>query len=256
MNIVPAALGGLRRRMRRPFPACAGRHPLIVHCCHHKVGTVWLTNVLSAVAASFGLRLYSGEQRGLDDGVDIFLQDHSRIDRTSLRDFRGSHMVRDPRDVVISGYFHHRRTSETWVLQPREEYGGRSYQQHLNGLDREAGILAEVERSASTVVRDMLSWRYETEGFLEIRYEDLLLDEEAGFRRLFSHYGFSLQSVECCVATARRFSLGRVKGRSTHIRSGQPGDWRAHFSDDHKAAFKRLTDDAAVILGYETDSNW
>jgi hypothetical protein len=256
MSILAEARRLLRLNAGSPFPAsCEGR-PLVVHCCHHKVGTFWFQNVLSAVAADFGLRMFSGEQSDLPPSADVFLQDHSRIDRASLGDVRGSHMIRDPRDVVVSAYFYHLGTREPWALQPREAYAGRSYQQHLAGLDRETGIAAEIERCASTVLRDMVEWDREGNGFLELRYEDLLRDEEAGFRRIFDHYGFSPQAIERSVKTARRFGRGRMKSRSKHIRSGEPGEWRRHFSDEHKAIFKRLTADAAVRLGYETSSGW
>jgi len=229
---------------------------LIVHCCHHKVGTLWFRNVLSAVAADCGLRMFSGEQADLPRFADVFLQDHSRIDRTSLGDVRGSHMIRDPRDVVISAYFYHLRTREPWVLRPRTEYSGRSYQQHLRALDREAGIAAEIERCASTVVRDMVEWDRDGNGFLELRYESLLSDEEAGFRRIFGHYGFTAEAIERSVRIALGFSLRRMKSRSNHVRSGEPGEWRRHFSEEHKARFKRSTADAAKRLGYEMHSDW
>jgi len=238
------------------FPACEEAHPMIVHCCHHKVGTFWFQNILAAVAGGFGLHMFRGEQSELRLPVDIFFQDHSRIDRHALGDVRGSHMIRDPRDVVISAYFYHLQTSEAWALRARAEYAGRSYQQHLQALDREAGITAEIERSASTVIRDMMEWDYSGNGFLEIRYEDLLSDEDAGFCRLFSHYGFAPRAVERCIGIARRHRLSRVKRRSSHVRSGQPGEWRRHFSSEHKATFKRLTLDSAVRLGYETSSSW
>jgi hypothetical protein len=256
MGMLAKAGRAVRRSLRSPFPASLPRPPLIVHCCHHKVGTVWFENVLSAVARHFGLRFFSGEQTRLPDGVDVFLQDHSRIDLASLGDVRGSHMIRDPRDVVISAYFHHLRTREPWVLVPRAEYGGRSYQGQLESASREAGIAIEIERCASTVIRDMVEWGRQGHGFLEIRYEELIGAEAAGFRRLFTHYGFAPDAVERSVGIALRFGSDRVKRRSAHIRSGRPGEWREYFSEAHKAAFKGATDDAAARLGYETSSDW
>lgn len=42
--------------------------------------------------------------------------------------------VRDPRDVVVSGYFYHRTTKEPWVLQPRPEYRRKSYQEVCSAI--------------------------------------------------------------------------------------------------------------------------
>ncbi len=238
------------RGLRSPFAASEQAPPLIVHCCHHKVGTLWLTRVLGAVADDFGMRFLAGEQSELGPEVDVFLQDHSRIDTAALRPFRGSHMVRDPRDVVVSAYFYHLQTDEAWCHVPHAEYGGRTYQAHLRSLDRAAGLMTELERCAHTVVRDMVEFREGVEGFHEVRYEDLFREEGATFRRLFEHYGFRPEAVERSVARAQRFSIGRMRGRTVHVRSGRPGQWREHFTPRHEDAFQRLTDDAVRRLGY------
>jgi len=256
MRAFSTGLFGTRTRKGSPFHPAPDRPPLIVHCCHHKVGTLWLTRVLRAVAAEYGLRFFAGEQHQLTADVDVFLQDHSRVDASALRPHRGSHMIRDPRDVVVSAYFYHLRTDEAWCHRPRAEYDGRSYQAWLRALDREAGIMAEIERSAGTVIRDMLAWRESVEGFHEMRYEDLLRDEATGFLRLFDHYGFSADAARRGTEIARRFSIARSSGATAHIRSGRPGEWREHFSEAHKRAFKRLTDDAALALGYAASSEW
>ena len=33
-------------------------------------------------------------------------------------------MIRDPRDVIVSGYFYHQWTDEPWANEPRPELGG------------------------------------------------------------------------------------------------------------------------------------
>jgi hypothetical protein len=244
----------LRRTGPSPFPAGMPR-PLLVHCCYHKVGTVWFGRVFAEIARQYDLRLHAGPQAELGE-ADVFLEDHSRIDPDRLPPFRGSHMIRDPRDVVVSAYFYHLRTAEPWALEPGEAWGGLSYQAHLRGLDRSAGLLAEIRRSAGTVIADMTAWDYRDPRFLELRYEDMLADEEAGWRRLFDAWGFAPREAAACVKIALGFSLHRMRKTSKHIRSGQPGEWRRHFGPEHRAAFKALTGDAAVTLGYEPDGSW
>jgi len=34
------------------------------------------------------------------------------------------------------------------------------------------------------------------------------------------------------------------------------GDWRNHFTEQHKEAFKNLAGTELVELGYERDQNW
>ena len=243
-----------RRNLPSPFQAQSQARPLIVHCCHHKVGTVWFKRVYSAVADRYGLRLHAGPQASLGSH-DIFIQDHSRIAADQLRDFRGSHMIRDPRDVVVSAYFYHLRTTEAWVLEPKPAYDGLCYQEYLKQFDVEEGLLAEI-RSSATEIRNMVNWNYRDPRFLEIRYEDLISSEADGFRNLFEHYGFAPVAVEKSVEIALGFSLGKVKHKLSHIRSGQPNEWTKHFGDKHRALFKELTNDAATALGYEPNSDW
>jgi len=201
------------------------------------------------------LRIHFGSQSTLQ-GSDIFFEDHSRIDADLLPHFRGSHMIRDPRDVVVSGYLYHLRTTEAWVRVPRDAYGGLSYQEHLLRLDPHDGLMAEIERASKFGIADMVRWNYSDPRFFELRYEDLIGNEDSGFRQLFESYGFTPKAVENCVKIARRHSIERVRGTSQHIRSGRPGDWRHHFSPEHVAAFKAATGDAAMLLGYESNSMW
>ncbi len=245
-----------RCAVQSPYADKAAPHPLIVHCCHHKVGTVWFKRVFRAVSDAYGLFAFFGEQQHLPRSAELFLQDHSRIDRVTLPDFRGSHLIRDPRDVVVSAYFYHCKTEEAWVRRPDEKYGGRSYQQYLLSLNREDGLLAEIDRCARTCLRDMTNWDYGDARFLELHYETLIEDEENVFRRLFEHYGFKPSAVERCVDIALGFSIEKTRATSRHIRSGRPGEWRTYFGPHHREIFKRLTDDAALRLRYETDPNW
>ena len=136
---------------------------LLVHCCHHKVGTVWFNRVLRKIAHRYGLVMYAGEQEGLpSSSADIFLQEHSYVDTSVLPEHRGAHMVRDVRDIIVSGYFYHVWTNEEWVHVPKDKYEGKTYQEYLNSLSQPEGISAEIKRFASS--RDfhsMLSWDYE-----------------------------------------------------------------------------------------------
>ena len=57
---------------------------------------------------------------------------------------------------------------------------------------------------------------------------------------------------------ARR-AKGREKGKEdvrSHYRSGRSGDWRNHFSEDHKSLFKSLYPDLVPRLGYAPTDDW
>ncbi|MEO0679056.1 MAG: sulfotransferase domain-containing protein [Pseudomonadota bacterium] len=241
----------MRRLVHSPFAPHLRRAPLIVHGCHHKAGTVWFMRVLRAVSQRWSLPMLMGEQAELGREA-IFMQSHSRIDPAALpRRRRGTHMIRDPRDMIVSGYHYHKRTTEEWALQPRDRFGGKSYQAHLNGLDAHEGLAEEIRRFAERGQgRIMAAWTYAEPGFLEVRYEDMMQDEAGGWARIFDHYGFNARSRDEAVEIAMGFSLSKVKGKLDHVRSGRPEEWREQFSAEHRALFRELTGDLAAKLGY------
>jgi hypothetical protein len=106
------------------------------------------------------------------------------------RPIRGTHLLRDPRDVAISGYHYHLWTDEKWVRLPRRKFKGRSYQEELRRLDPERGLLLEIEEMCTgrTSLEEMLEWDCQPEDFLELRYEDLVEDEVTMFTSVFQHY--------------------------------------------------------------------
>jgi hypothetical protein len=252
----------VRRRVRNPF--VHGRGTTIVHVTHHRVGTVWFGKVLSLIANHFGLSFQSVVPKSDSPESEVLLYHHSWLfDRTRLESFRGSHLIRDPRDVVVSAYHYHLWTNEKWVHIPKQEYRGMTYQQYLRSLDTEEGFAAEIRRMARSDLAEVGAWNYAQPEFLELKYEDFIIDDAAQFARMFRHYGFNETAVERSVDLALRFSFQRTTGRSigevqegSHRRSGKPGQWREMFTPGHKALFRELTGDLIERLGYVSGDDW
>lgn len=256
--------GPLRRSLRRrisPFRREAGRR-LIVHCSHHKAGTLWLTNVLRALSEEFGLRTQRCGSGPIPEDTDVAVFDHSRhFDRGSLasRQFRGSHLVRDPRDIVVSGYFYHLWTDEAWVKTPRPDLDGRSYQQALQESNRHDGLLQEIRWASRATLAEMAAWNYNQPEFLELRYEELIDDAPSHFGRLFDWYGLSPTAVRQGLRIADEFAFTRQTARQigdeaerSHLRSGQPGQWAQYLEQEHLDLLDRTTGDLLVRLGYKS----
>ncbi len=250
-------------RLLAESPFAEGGPELLVHCCHHRSGTVWFTRVLSTVARRYGLHFQAGRQEALTPSTEIFLQDHSRIDRSALPSYRGSHMIRDPRDMVVSGYHYHLWTEEEWAHEPREQYDGKSFREALNDVGEKRGMILEMERFCREDLQDMLRWDYDDPAFLELKYEDVIADEASHFEALFEHYGFHEEAVEAGLEVAAYYSFQNESGRSfgeveeqSHLRSGRTSQWEEHFDEELKARFKELAGDAVVQLGYEEDNEW
>jgi hypothetical protein len=142
----------------------------------HKSGTSLAASVMNKIASRFGLTLLNryGYVPIIDPAPDIVLLAHSLVSALPARPFRAIRIVRDPRDIWVSGYLYHRRTAEGWCINtnfdptppityPRVDFSfqhfpepwkraylaglaGKSYQQNLLDLCQEDGLAFELSR--------------------------------------------------------------------------------------------------------------
>ena len=90
---------------------------LIIHCCYHKAGTQLFGKVLRVVSNKYNLKhiVKYGFYENHNADVDIIMYGNSNINIENInREYVGSHMIRDPRDVIISGYLYHLNSKEKW----------------------------------------------------------------------------------------------------------------------------------------------
>lgn len=86
---------------------------LIIHCCHHKTGTVVIEKILRNVCNHFGLKYQYCPQSKLEDDTDVWIEHHSHIDFSTInRPIVGTHMIRNPCAIIISAYEYHKITDE------------------------------------------------------------------------------------------------------------------------------------------------
>ena len=55
--------------------------------------------------------------------------------------------MRDPVEICVSGYQYHLASTEGWVLQPKPELQGRSWQQYFQAVDEAEGVVTECVRA-------------------------------------------------------------------------------------------------------------
>jgi len=228
---------------------------------HHKTGTVWLEHIFRAIGGRFRLRyVASGHQSPKPVGHwDIFHNKHSQFDLDALGDFRGLHMIRDPRDQIVSATHYHLKAKETWLHVPRPSFGGLSYQQKINSLPTlEDQLLFEMSNAASFDIGHMRAFDYSDPRFLTIKYEDYVTDYSlVRFEQAFRFLEFSETVIGWCLVLALRNSLFSGSIRTTgHIRSGKPKQWPAFFTPKLKAAFHERFGDILTTLGYEEGDEW
>ena len=170
--------------------------------------------------------------------------------------------MRDPRDIIVSGYHYHLWTTEPWCAVDRGA-DGKTYQERLNEASRAEGIALEIERARDGVLGLMERWNYDDPNVLELRFEDLMEASRADYRAVFAHYGFEGRELELCVDLMEMLSFRNITRRAAgqvrerrHLRSGSSGGWRAELDESHRARVKELFGPLLVKLGYENDDSW
>ena len=227
---------------------------------HHKTGTIWMHGTFLRFAEATGLRLSALSNRGEAPPANIYFGHHSQFPLEMLRGvFRGLHVIRDPRDIVLSGLHYHRKSDEAWLHFPRPKFGGLSYQQKLNSIDPDDRFAFELKNAALWTIEELLMWRYDNPAFHEARYEDLIVDTEgAYFGRVLRFLGFDEAEIRLGTQIFLEMSIfGKTpKGDDPHVRSGRKGQWKEVYRRRHGKLFVEVFGDCLIRLGYEPDNGW
>ncbi|MBS0224392.1 MAG: sulfotransferase domain-containing protein [Proteobacteria bacterium] len=241
----------------------------VIVATHHKTGTVWMDGVFKAVAARLGVTYLNfkaqyGQLSGAVDkpfillNGDIDFRDHAGL--LDRRDVRILHLIRDPRDVVISAMHYHKKSNESWLHEPVPGYDNVTYQRRLKELPtRHQQYVYEMEHSSAATIHDMLAWRYGRPNAFEARYEELRRDTELRqWRRITAFLGFDEREQEICDDAFWRNSLFGSLPRlgNKHVRSGDAGQWTREFTVPLAYAFIGRFPGALQSLGYERDHGW
>ncbi|MCC6580746.1 MAG: sulfotransferase [Phycisphaeraceae bacterium] len=155
------------------------------------------------------------------------------------------HIIRDGRDVAVSGWFHNLRYAGDKFKEQFPDFP--SYVRHIT-LRHWKGYVYSA-RAFGAAAPD----RYH-----ELRYEHLKTKPEELVKGMltFLNVDSSPEMVARCVAAGSfdKLSQGRKPGeenRQSFFRKGVTGDWRNHFDDAAMAAFMESGGDLMRELGYE-----
>ncbi|MBA86287.1 hypothetical protein ACSSNL_07440 [Thalassobius sp. S69A] len=242
---------------------------------HHKTGTIWMQQVFKALAAALDLPKFSMWKRALkripDQGFVLGTNWDSAFpaDLMARDDVLFLHIIRDPRDVLLSGARYHETapaTKEDWLHEPRADFDGLTYQQKLLSIaDPEERILFEMEHKHAETLQQMLDWDYANPNSIEWRYEDLIADTDCAlFRAALTRLGLSPDQVETGVRAFWDNSLfggmadpaQRKAVVAGHVSSGAARQWPDRMSRRVAQAYAERFGADLITLGYEKDTKW
>jgi len=263
------------------------KHKILVFT-YHKSGTVLFEKVMGRVGARLGLQvqIIYGRVTALNSAIDITIMAHSLLGLRLKEPFRGIRILRDPRDIWVSGYLYHRRCSEGWCVNtdmiPRSpigyphvplsmlhlsestkrnflnNLGGRSYQQNLLDRDLVAGLAFELSGYTATTLNAISEWQPRQE-VLDVKLEALVADYDATMVRIFNHLGLNEEQCAIAVELAAAEDVRRMDNvmldHHPHIFSRTLSKWRQILTVDQVVDFERKHGDLIKMLGYDLEAS-
>jgi Sulfotransferase domain len=263
-SLVSRMLTLAQKQRIKAFVSAVGHKPYLLNKVlvgtHHKTGTVWLKSIFRTICSEYSLHYFEGEQPDAPAQCDVFFQDHSRFELDLFESpIRGLHIIRDPRDIIVSGCFYHQKSKEQWLHKPRKALLGRTYHETISSAKTlEDKIFFEMEHAGRVTIEEITRWDYTSPSFCELKYEDLIRDTDLMvFHKAFSFLGFPGSILPGALAIAFSKSLfSNQPSASNHIRSGEVAQWEQYFTRSHKERFLELFGDVLIRLGYENNNDW
>ncbi len=280
--------------------------PLLTYFGHHKAASTWVVSIIKQICQDLGLKHIRVEnEKAFDFDLEKFIErekpnflSYTNADFNyvkNLRKFRGFHVIRDPRDIVVSAYFSHLHSHPTdrWtkLIEHRTK---------LESLSKYEGLLLEIEFRKNQFDA-MYNWDYSLPNIYTVKMEDIVINPYKNFLDIFnfleivdeSQFGVKARFSQLVamginhlhqkskVLMPFRFEADKIPAESllgivykhefsklaggrnlgeedvkSHYRKGVPGDWKNHLKEEHIKLFKEKYNDLLIKLGYESTPNW
>ncbi|PKP81499.1 MAG: hypothetical protein CVT79_10470 [Alphaproteobacteria bacterium HGW-Alphaproteobacteria-18] len=153
----------------------------------------------------------------------------------------GIHVIRDPRQFLVSCYFHHLDGHPVETPLWRWPKLGED-RLKLQTLSQEDGLIYEMDNIAGSIIeRQIRPWE-EKSNIIEVKLEDLDVDLAGFMSDIGKRLGLNLDVI-----------TPRQEMRFENPNSVQ---WREVFTPPVADAFRQRFNDILLRYGYETNPNW
>lgn len=270
---------GMRKLDEPPFRI---NTPVKVHCGYHKCLTMYSRKIYRRASTSLTLspaifKKNASGFRHFFHRKDVWLDNYKRYGMSSLsghainldqfHDIKVIRFIRDPRDLIISGYFYHKRGGEHWChyknpttvdfdvvngVAPAAVGEGITLMDYLNEASIEEGLAAEIEFRKKHF-ESMMEWPEDDDRIKLYRYEDILGSEPETFEEIFTFLNQPKWITKRAVKNAKHFRAGGKEVVKGHVRNPNSQQWRKYFTPELNKKFVEQYEPLLLRHGYPLD---
>ncbi|MBC2714658.1 MAG: sulfotransferase domain-containing protein [Desulfobacteraceae bacterium] len=236
--------------------------PTIFHITHYKAGSQWVYAVLGELGRDRIITPEAGAAHVTRQPIVpgsiypcVYLPAQEFRELALPEENRIFIIIRDLRDTLVSLYFSVRHSHQ--IMNPAMQ----KLRDTLAGMEMGDGLIYLMDKRLHVSAEIQRSWINDGNGLL-IRYEELIQDQYAGFKRILSYCGFDDHEMNIEAAISAH-SFEKISGRKpgeesvlSHHRKGVSGDWKNYFDDQVKKVFKERFGELLILTGYEKDDQW
>lgn len=211
---------------------------------HHKCATLWINKLLIRVTNELGYKYfccalpdeYDFELKAYleREKPDLLFQTTSSVDDIPLmpENYRGVHIVRDPRDLAVSSYFSHRNSHPVTYFPELA-----AHREKLKQLSLDDGIMLDIKFLSNVVCRGfnvptydtICHWNPDLEKVLEVKFEDLVQNPNVVFLNILRWW----EILDDSPITLKRLATHIVKRGSIRLYQNRSFPFRI----DHKLPY-------------------
>ena len=245
-------------RVRRKFYHSKRERPIFLFT-HHKAGSKLIRKIFHHTISrqkSWAYTRREGFVRTLPFDFDIYQFGHGLVsDEVLKNEFVGVRIIRDPRDIIVSGYLYHKRTTESWAntrtsidyhkdltypnvpkplihesIEDKMDYIKRNnnltYKENLCSLDQNSGLIFEMDGYSKITINSMLKFP-DIPNIITIKLEDFESDFQNTLTKILNHVGeLSDTDIHAIGKLCEKFDIKNIDlDKDPHISTGRVKKW-------------------------------
>ncbi|CCH93129.1 conserved hypothetical protein [Microcystis aeruginosa PCC 9432] len=207
--------------------------PILAYFGHHKAGSSWILKVVYSVCSEIGIKsthFHSPKMFNFDlaeainrNKIQFLSYTNADINYVNpiLQNFKGFHVIRDPRDTVVSAYFSHlySHSDQFWPELV-------DYRKQLEKVSKDEGLFLTMEHLERlkydgvevNVFKDMFGWNYSCPNIMEIKFEELVSNPYSKFLDIFQFLGILEKSNNIALKSVINYRLQKVISKLIYSR--------------------------------------